>query len=42
MSQEVEQGKTLIVDGPTAVTVISGKVEVFGMFVKKDYRIVVR
>ena len=42
MNQKVEEGKTLLVDGPAAVTVTSGKVEVFGMCVRKDHRIVVR
>ena len=42
MNQTVERGKTLLVDGPAAVLVVSGKVEVFGFSVKDARRIVIR
>lgn len=42
MKQTVESGKTLLVDGPASVTVVSGKAEVFGYQVKDNQRTVVR
>ena len=42
MKVEVEAGKTLLVDGPASVDVLSGKVEVLAAPVKKGKRIVVR
>jgi polynucleotide 5'-hydroxyl-kinase GRC3/NOL9 len=42
MNQTVEMGKTLLVDGPASVLVVSGKVEVFGFSVKTASRIVIR
>jgi len=42
MKQTVEKGKTLLVDGPAAVSVVSGRVEVFGFSVKDASRIVIR
>jgi polynucleotide 5'-hydroxyl-kinase GRC3/NOL9 len=38
----VESGKTLLVDGPASVTVVSGKVEAFGFKVENASRIVIR
>jgi polynucleotide 5'-hydroxyl-kinase GRC3/NOL9 len=42
MNQTVEAGKTLLVDGPASVQVVSGKAEVLGFVVKHSGRIVVR
>jgi len=42
MNRTVERGKALLVDGPASVSVISGKVEVFGFSVKDVSRIVIR
>jgi polynucleotide 5'-hydroxyl-kinase GRC3/NOL9 len=42
MNQTVERGKTLLVDGPASVLVISGKAEVLGFPVKGTRKIVVR
>ncbi len=42
MKQTVECGKTLLVDGPASVRVVSGKAEVLGFPVKGTRRIVVR
>jgi polynucleotide 5'-hydroxyl-kinase GRC3/NOL9 len=42
VNQTVEAGKTLLVDGPASVLVVSGKVEVLGFAVKHSSRIVVR
>ncbi len=42
MKVEVEAGKTLLVDGPASVDVISGKVEVLAAPIKKGKRIVIR
>ncbi|MCX8153133.1 MAG: Clp1/GlmU family protein [Candidatus Bathyarchaeota archaeon] len=42
MNQIVEQGKTLLVVGPAAVSVISGKAEVLGFPVNDKRRVVVR
>ena len=42
MNRMVESGKTLLVDGPASVIVISGKVEVFGSAPDNLSRIVIR
>jgi polynucleotide 5'-hydroxyl-kinase GRC3/NOL9 len=42
VNQTVERGKTLLVDGPASVLVVSGKVEVLGFPVKGGRRIVIR
>jgi polynucleotide 5'-hydroxyl-kinase GRC3/NOL9 len=42
VNQTVERGKTLLVDGPAAVRVVSGKAEVLGFPVKGARRILVR
>ncbi len=42
MNQTVESGKTLLVDGPASVRVVSGRAEVLGFPVKGPRRIVVR
>jgi polynucleotide 5'-hydroxyl-kinase GRC3/NOL9 len=42
LKTQIESGKTLLVDGPAAVAVLSGKVEVFGFQVKDTSRIVIR
>ena len=42
MNRTVERDKTLLVDGPAAVFVVSGKVEVFGFSMKNASRIVIR
>jgi polynucleotide 5'-hydroxyl-kinase GRC3/NOL9 len=42
VNQTVESGKTLLVDGPASVLVVSGKAEVLGFPVKGTRRIVVR
>ena len=42
MKVEVEAGKTLLVDGPASVDVLSGKVEVLAAPIKKGNRVVVR
>jgi polynucleotide 5'-hydroxyl-kinase GRC3/NOL9 len=42
MNRTVEMSKTLLVDGPASVLVVSGKVEVFGFSVKNAGRIVIR
>jgi polynucleotide 5'-hydroxyl-kinase GRC3/NOL9 len=42
MNQTVEADKTLLVDGPASVRVVSGKAEVLGFAVKHAGRIVVR
>jgi len=42
MNRMVESGKTLLVDGPASVLVVSGRVEVFGFSVKDASRIVIR
>lgn len=42
MNQRVEQGKTLLVDGPASVLVVSGKAELLGFPVKDKQRIVIR
>ena len=42
MIQTVENGKTLLVDGPASVTVTSGKVEVFGSIMGNTRKVVIR
>lgn len=42
MQQTVESNRTLIVDGPASVKVVSGKTEVFGCPLKLAQRVVVR
>jgi polynucleotide 5'-hydroxyl-kinase GRC3/NOL9 len=42
MNRTVEAGKTLLVDGPASVRVVSGKAEMLGFAVKHSGRIVVR
>jgi polynucleotide 5'-hydroxyl-kinase GRC3/NOL9 len=42
MKQTVERGKTLLVDGPASVLVVSGKAEVLGFPVKSTRKIVIR
>jgi polynucleotide 5'-hydroxyl-kinase GRC3/NOL9 len=42
MTQIVDKGKTLLVDGPASVAVVSGKVEVFGSHVRQGGKIVIR
>ncbi|MCD6446454.1 hypothetical protein J7L49_06700 [Candidatus Bathyarchaeota archaeon] len=42
MQRKVESGKTLLVDGPTSVIVLSGEVEVFGYKITEQRRIVIR
>jgi polynucleotide 5'-hydroxyl-kinase GRC3/NOL9 len=42
MKQTVERNKTLLVDGPASVLVVSGKAEVLGFPVKPTRRIVIR
>jgi polynucleotide 5'-hydroxyl-kinase GRC3/NOL9 len=42
MNRTVESAKTLLVDGPASVLVVSGRVEVFGFSVKDAGRIVIR
>jgi len=42
MNRTVERAKTLLVDGPASVFVVSGKVEVFGFSVKNASKIVIR
>ncbi len=42
MKQIIENGKTLLVDGPASVTVTSGKVEVFGSTVGNTSKVVIR
>ncbi len=42
VNQTVERDKTLLVEGPASVSVVSGKVEVFGFSVKHAMRIVIR
>lgn len=42
MNRTVEKGKTLLVDGPASVTVISGKVEVFGSEIGGTAKVVIR
>jgi len=42
MNRTVENGKTLLVDGPASVTVTSGRVEVFGSIVSSTSKVVIR
>ncbi|MEM3725568.1 MAG: Clp1/GlmU family protein [Candidatus Bathyarchaeia archaeon] len=42
MNRTVENGKTLLVDGPASVTVISGKAEVFGSVLGGSSKVVIR
>lgn len=42
MNKTVEKGKTLLVNGPASVAVVSGNVEVFGFSVKNAGKIVIR
>ncbi|MEM2117944.1 MAG: Clp1/GlmU family protein [Candidatus Bathyarchaeia archaeon] len=42
MNRTVEKGKTLLVDGPASVTVVSGKTEVFGAFLSNAKKVVIR
>jgi polynucleotide 5'-hydroxyl-kinase GRC3/NOL9 len=42
MNKTVEEGKTLLVDGPASVTVISGSAEVFGFTVEGRRKVVIR
>jgi polynucleotide 5'-hydroxyl-kinase GRC3/NOL9 len=42
MNRMIEGGKTLLVDGPSSVLVVSSRVEVFGFLVKDARRIVIR
>jgi polynucleotide 5'-hydroxyl-kinase GRC3/NOL9 len=42
MNRTVEGGKTLLVDGPASVSVVSGRVEAFGFSMKDASRIVIR
>jgi polynucleotide 5'-hydroxyl-kinase GRC3/NOL9 len=42
MNQTVEKGKTLLIDGPASVTLMSGKVEVFGSLVNVANKVVIR
>jgi polynucleotide 5'-hydroxyl-kinase GRC3/NOL9 len=42
LNRTVEGGKTLLVDGPASVTVISGKAEVFGSILGSSSKVVIR
>jgi polynucleotide 5'-hydroxyl-kinase GRC3/NOL9 len=42
MNKTVESGKTLLVDGPASVAVVSGKVEVFGSMLENTSKVVIR
>jgi len=42
MKRIVENGKTLLVDGPASVNVLSGEVEVFGAMLKTGVQMVIR
>ena len=42
MQQTVQPNRTLLVDGPASVQILSGKVEVFGKPLKAEQRVVVR
>ena len=42
MNKTVEKGKTLLVDGPASVTLVSGMAEVFGFLLKDKRKIVIR
>jgi polynucleotide 5'-hydroxyl-kinase GRC3/NOL9 len=42
LNRTVDRGKTLLVDGPAAVTFLSGKVEVFGFSLSQPRKIIIR
>lgn len=42
MNRKVEKGKTLLVDGPASVDIVSGTAEVFGASLKEGKRVLVR
>jgi polynucleotide 5'-hydroxyl-kinase GRC3/NOL9 len=42
MKKSVEAGKTLIVNGPSSVKVLSGKAEIFGNVIKENQQVIVR
>ena len=42
MKQTVEAGKTLLVNGPASVKVLSGKAEIFGYYIKESQSAIVR
>ncbi|MCS7114012.1 MAG: Clp1/GlmU family protein [Nitrososphaerota archaeon] len=42
MDITVKDGKTLLVDGPASVTLVSGKVEVFGFPMEHAYKVIIR
>jgi polynucleotide 5'-hydroxyl-kinase GRC3/NOL9 len=42
LKQTIEAGKTLLVNGPASVKVLTGKVEVFGYYVKENQNAIVR
>ncbi|MBC7129837.1 hypothetical protein H5T51_01275, partial [Candidatus Bathyarchaeota archaeon] len=42
MKVSIQKGKTLLVDGPASVTLLSGEVEVFGHLIKLNERVVIR
>lgn len=42
MNRTVESEKTLLVDGPASVTVVSGKVKVFGSVLRNGRKVVIR
>jgi len=42
MNRTVEKGKTLLVNGPASVTVVSGKAEVFGTVISSASKVVIR
>jgi polynucleotide 5'-hydroxyl-kinase GRC3/NOL9 len=42
LNKTVEKGKTLLLDGPASVLMISGKAEVFGFKIKESKKIIIR
>jgi polynucleotide 5'-hydroxyl-kinase GRC3/NOL9 len=42
LNKTVEKGKTLLVDGPASVTLVSGVAEVFGFLLKDTRKIIIR
>lgn len=42
MNVNIDAGKTLLVDGPASVTLVSGKAEVFGHVLKQTGKVVIR
>ena len=42
MNRTVEKGRTLLVNGPASVTVVSGKAEVFGTVIGNPSKVVIR